>query len=54
MDPATAIAMAKGGTATIAELMAFLNSCKDRGVNSLTEFTKKTNIMSRMFLKWLP
>lgn len=51
MDPATAIAMAKGGTATIADLMAFLNSCKDRGVNSLTEFTKKTNIMSRVYIE---
>ena len=51
MDPATAAAMAKQGSATIAELMAFLNECKDRGVNSLTEFTKKTNIMSRVYIE---
>lgn len=51
MDPASAAALAKQGSATIAELMAFLNECKDRGVNSLTEFTKKTNIMSRVYIE---
>ena len=51
MDPATAAALVKGGTATVAELMAFLAECKDRGVNSLTEFTKKTNIMSRVYIE---
>lgn len=51
MDPASAAALAKQGTATVAELLAFLNECKDRGVNSLTEFTKKTNIMSRVYIE---
>ncbi len=51
MDPATAIAAGKTAVATISELKEFLEQCKDRSVNSLTEFTKKTNIMSRVYIE---
>lgn len=54
MDPVTIAAGAAGlnkTMATLNELKQFIDACKDRSVNSLTEFTKKTNIMSRVYIE---
>lgn len=45
------IAIAKAAAGTIGQLRAFLEECKDRNVSSLTEYTKKTNIISRIYIE---
>ena len=54
MDPATAMAIAKGAEKAvggISTLMEFVDTCKDRSIVSLSEYTKSTIITSRAYVE---